>query len=244
MARGSHYLGGKRDGFLIELQIADTGHGAKVAGEARGRGTDGLPLQSKTRNGKSQGATMRITVSPLAGAILLALLTASTPASAQPAADDPPGTSLFAAGGWRDAGDLGDAGLFTAGIRRRISQPAAVVLSVSHSRMGAMVCPAEVGTSCVPRTVTRVTAADVGVEFLYGESRIQPYGVASVGIARLHQPDEDVTRTGASYSTGLGLSAPVVDRARIFGEARWRQETFGSIALRGLAAVLGLRVRI
>jgi hypothetical protein len=187
---------------------------------------------------------MRITASVRAGAILLALLVASIPAPAQLATYDPVGTSVFAAWGWRNAGDLGDAGLITGGIRHRISQPAAVVLSVTHSRMGQTVCPAEVGTSCVPRPVTTVTAADVGVEFLYGEFRIQPYGVASVGIARLRQPDEDVTRSGTSYSTGLGLSAPIVNRARIFGEARWRQETFGSIALRGLAGVLGLRMRI
>jgi hypothetical protein len=175
------------------------------------------------------------------GIVALALFVA--PAGAQTMTDELPQTAVFLGGGVRDAGELGNSGFGTLGVRYQTAPRLAWVVSATHTARGDVDCPTEVGTSCIPGRAS-VTALDLGLEFLYGQSTVQPYGAVSLGVAYLRRGEDDVSRLGPAYSTGLGLAVPVTGTVRLFVEARWRQETFGSINARGYAALGGVRVRL
>jgi hypothetical protein len=171
----------------------------------------------------------------------LLALSGSSPALAQVPALGAPRTGVQASVGVRDGGDLGS-GLtfFTVGVRRQQSSTIALTLGVVRTpTRGGDRCPAAPDVRCFRGSVT---AAEAGAEFIYGDFRLQPYGVVSVGVAQLRGREENIRRTGPSYSTGLGLNTWIAPRVALFGEGRYRQETFGSINARGYGALLGVRV--
>ena len=149
-----------------------------------------------------------------------------------------PGRTVMAGLGVRDAGDLGAVWVGALGVRFPVAPRVNAGLTAWGSGVPDRSCPQEVGVRCA-RGDGSLTGLDAGVEFYYGRGTVHPYGVASVGVGHLSLPDEDVRQTAFSYSTGVGLGARAGSRVWLFGELRWRHESFAAYRAHGAVGILG-----
>jgi hypothetical protein len=143
--------------------------------------------------------------------------------------------------GLRDAGDLGTMWTLTAGAQWATAHAVSAGLAVRHEWAGETECPTAGGVTCVGISSPTVTAADLHLEFRYGQGVIHPYGIVSLGAARFRARDE-ASRWSFAYSTGLGLRGRAGRGWWLFAEGRWRRERFGSLRADGIAGALGVNL--
>jgi hypothetical protein len=178
-------------------------------------------------------------VRALARLVCLLVVGAHPLAAQQGGEPELPRRSLQAGVGLRDGGDFGGAlWLVTTGARFRTARNVAAGASIAHTLPSNDSCPVDPSSRCASASIT---ALEVELEFQYSAGAIQPYGLATLGVAYL-SADGGSNRVGGAYSTGLGVSARAARAAWLYAEARWRQETFGSRNARGPMGLAGVRV--